>query len=325
MIFRNPDYTPSEQNSKFETLIKDVKAFAKRIAPENKREAIDYIEQNLSVIICDKDRTHKCFFNGKLRDQKLREIAHCFWTDVNIQEMSGNQGIALFEGANGEIVAHESLHTFSSEIGKLPEGGFFKNGTDYVELNTVKGKWGTYIGTDLNESVTDALASRFCGKIGPTSRAGYASQVLMADLLIGEKIENNFFVQNAYFGKIENFAEDFDTTIKTSKVKFSDYMDGFSVFGTKEDNQKSDNLLQAAIEYNLRKAKTEKDINQIYDFQKKVINYYKDGGIKTNFMEDDDFARMENLLTFADKMQKQSKSNLLAQKMLSLQTTRKEI
>lgn len=35
-------------------------------------------------------------------------------------------------------------------------------------------------------------------------------------------------------------------------------------------------------------------------------------------MEDNDFTRMENLLVFADKMQQQYKSNLIAQKMLAL-------
>ncbi len=242
-----------------------------------------------------------------------------------MQEMSSKRGIVLFENANDETIAHEALHAFSSEIGKIPDGGFFRTGTSYMEVNTVVRRWVKIIGDDLNEATTDALATRFCGKIGPTSRAGYASQVLMADLLIGENIEENSFIQNAYFGKAETFAEDFDKTVKTSNVKFADYLNGFRVLGTPEDNQKSDKLLQAAIEYNLRKANTEKDINQVYDFQKKVINYYKDGGPKTNFMDDDDFVRMENLLAFADKMQKQCKSNLIAQKMLSQQNTHKEI
>lgn len=63
------------------------------------------------------------------------------------------------------------------------------------------------------------------------SCARYVSQVLMADLLIGENIENNFFVQNTYFGKAENFDEDFNKTIKTSNVKFSDYLDGLEFWG----------------------------------------------------------------------------------------------
>ena len=50
--------------------------------------------------------------------------------------------------------------------------------------------------------------------------------------------------------------------------------------GTTEDNQKSDKLLQTAIEYNLRKVNTEKDINQVCDFQKKLLIITKMGGPK---------------------------------------------
>ena len=38
MIFRKTDYTPSEPNTKFESLIKDVKAFAQKIAPKDKKK-----------------------------------------------------------------------------------------------------------------------------------------------------------------------------------------------------------------------------------------------------------------------------------------------
>ena len=58
----------------------------KKLLQKIKKKAIDDIEQNLSVIICDNTRTHKYIFNGKLKDEKLREAAHCFWTDVDMQE-----------------------------------------------------------------------------------------------------------------------------------------------------------------------------------------------------------------------------------------------
>lgn len=82
--------------------------------------------------------------------------------------------------------------------------------------------------------------------------------------------------------------------------------------------------MRGAVEYNLRKAKTFEEIDSVYGFQQKVINIYKNGGLYTNFMENDDINRMNNLLKFADNMQKQCKTNLNTQKM-AIKSTLNEI
>lgn len=142
--------------------------------------------------------------------------------------------------ASCHVITHEVLHAFSSDSGITDSGnGFIKVGARYCEEDK-EGNITVNIGNDLNESITDALASRTLGRVGPGIDAGYASQVIIADLLIGETVGNNAFIQGVYLGEGNRFAEDFDKTIKTSKVKFSQYMQNFKVIGSEEDTRKSD-------------------------------------------------------------------------------------
>ena len=325
MIFRNPDHTETQEDIRIAEILESARDFAQKIAPEDSRIKIDQIYNDLSVVLC-KNRVFKCIHNGHLVDTEFSSVrggipagAVMFWDNFDSKKCTSNLGIAIFPTSGAHIITHEALHAFSSDIGKTKNGGeFMKVGSKYTECDD-KGDIIVKTSVDLNESITDALASRSQGHIGPSSGAGYAQQLIMADLLMGEKVENNFFIQDVYFGRGEKFAADFDKTVKTSKVKFAGYLQDFRVLGSEEENQKSDELLKGAVEYNLRKAQTAEEIDKVYAFQQRVINLYKDGGITTNFMEDEDIARMENLLKFADKMQKQCKSNLVAQRMAAQQ------
>ena len=319
MIFRKPDHSETQEDAKIAEILKSAKNFARKVAPDNWQENIEKIYTDLTVVLCDGNRTFKAFQDGKLIDTKFSAAAVKFWENIDTKEYTTTQGIAIFPTASSHVITHEVLHAFSSDAGKTENGGgYIKVGSKYAEFDK-DGNIVSRTNEDLNETITDALASRAYGRIGPGTNAGYASQVIIADLLIGENIEDNAFIQDVYFGKSEKFAEDFDKTVKASKVKFADYLQGFKVLGSEEDNLKSDELLKGAIEYNLRKATTAEEIDNVYTFQQKIINFYKDGGITTNFMEDEDIARMKNLLKFADKMQKQCKSNLVAQKMVTKQ------
>ncbi|MBQ8465796.1 MAG: hypothetical protein IJ545_07295 [Alphaproteobacteria bacterium] len=319
MIFRKPDHSETQEDAQITEIIKSAKYFAQKIAPDNWKENVEKIYNELTVVLCDGNRTFKALQDGKLKDIKFSAAAVKFWENIDTNEYTTSQGIAILPKASPHVITHESLHAFSSDAGKTDDGGgYIKVGSKYAEFDR-EGSIVKRTNDDLNETITDALTSRALGRIGPNAGASYASQVIMADLLMGEKLEDNAFIQDVYFGKSEKFAEDFDKTIKASKVKFADYLQGFKILGSEEDNKKSDKLLKGAVEYNLRKAKTAEEIDHIYAFQQKIINFYKDGGITTNFMEDEDISRMENLLKFADKMQKQCKSNLVAQQMIEKQ------
>lgn len=319
MIFRKPDHSETQEDAKIAEILKSAKNFAQKIAPDNWKEKIEKIYTDLTVVLCDGNRTFKALQDGKLKETEFSAAAVRFWENIDTKEYTTTQGIAIFPTASSHVITHEALHAFSSDAGKTENGGgYIKVGSKYAEFDK-NGNIVARTNDDLNETITDALASRAHGRIGPGTNAGYVSQVIMADLLIGEKIEDNAFIQDVYFGKSEKFAEDFDKTIKASKVKFADYLQGFKVLGSEEDNQKSDEMLKGAVEYNLRKAQTTEEIDEVHAFQQKVINFYKDGGITTNFMEKEDIDRMENLLKFADEMQKQCKSNLVAQNFVTKQ------
>ena len=319
MIFRKPDHSETQEDVKIAEILKSAKNFAQKIAPDNRKDNIEKIYTDLTVVLCDGNRAFKALQDGKLKETKFSAAAVKFWENIDTKEYTTTQGIAIFPTASSHVITHESLHAFSSDAGKTENGGgYIKVGSRYAEFDK-NGNIVARTNEDLNEAITDALASRAHGRIGPGTNAGYVSQVIMADLLIGEKIEDNAFIQDVYFGKSEKFAEDFDKTIKTSKVKFADYLQGFKVLGSEEDNQKSDEMLKGVVEYNLRKAQTTEEIDEVHAFQQKVINFYKDGGITTNFIETEDIDRMENLLKFADKMQKQCKSNLVAQNFVTKQ------
>ncbi len=308
MIFRKQDYTPTEVNPQLEAKISKVQDFARKIAPDDWKAKIDSISENMTVIVCESGLIHKTMSNGKLKDVKLAAGAHKFFTDINEADYSTNQGVALRMGASDHVIAHEVLHAFSSETGKTENYGFIKTGAKYSKYDN-KGNTLISQGLDLNEAITDALASRFNGKIGPNAGCSYVSQVIMADLLMGENLENNNFIHDVYFGVSENFARDFNKTVQVADVNFQEYLNGFSVTGTEDNQKKADKLLKGAVEYNLRKAKTPEEIEKVFAFQTKVIDFYKNGGFDTGFIEDEEIARLEELTTFAEEMKKQCKSN----------------
>ena len=319
MIFRKPDHSETQEDAKIAEILKSAKNFAQKIAPDNWKEKIEKIYTDLTVVLCDANRTYKYLLDGELKETKFSASAAAvkFWENGDTKEYTTTQGIAILPTASSHVITHEALHAFSSDSGKTENGGrYIKVGSKYAEIDK-NDNIVAETNDDLNEAITDSLASRAYGRIAPGTHLGYGPQVIMADLLIGEKIEDNAFIQDVYFGKSEKFAEDFDKTIKTSKVKFADYLQGFKVFGSEEDVQKSDEMLKGVVEYNLRKAQTTEEIDEVHAFQQKVINFYKDGGI--SFIETEDIDRMENLLKFADKMQKQCKSNLVAQNFVTRQ------
>lgn len=319
MIFRKSDYSETQEDSKIAEIIKSAKEFAMKIAPDDCKENIEKRFNDLTVFLCDGSRTFKSRKDGKLMDRKFNAAAIAFFENIDTNSYITESGIAVLPYASSHVITHEALHAFSSETGKTENGGkYIKIGSKYMECDS-KEKVIKSHNEDLNEAITDALASRKHNIIGPNNGASYASQLIMADLLIGEDVKDNFFIQDVYFRKGGRFAEDFDRTIKASKTKFSDYLQGFKVIGNEEDCKKSDEMLKGAIEYRLRKAQTPAEIDKVYAFQQRVINLYKNGGIITQFMETEDIERMDSLLKFADKMQKQCKSNLVAQKLAKQQ------
>ena len=313
MIFRKSDHVETSEDTRIAEIIKSAKEFAVKIASDDCKEDIKERYDNLTVILCDGSRTFKSIKDGNLLDRSFNAAAIAFFENIDTNSYTTDPAIAVLSEANSHVITHEVLHAFSSETGKTENGGkYIKMGSHYIECDNEENVIKRH-NEDLNESITDALTSRAHGRIGPGTNAGYASQVIMADLLIGENVEDNFFIQDVYFRKGEKFTEDFDRIIKASNINFADYLQGFKVIGSEEDSQKSDEMLKGAVEYNLRKARTSEEIDKVYAFQQKVINLYKDGGITTNFMENEDISRMENLLAFADKIQKQCKNNLRVQ------------
>lgn len=310
MIFRKQDYTPVESDPQIEAKINEVKEFALKIAPDNWKEKINDIAQKMTVIVCENGSKHKVMHNGKLKDMNLSSAAgaHKFFTDVNDVDFSCNQGVAFRKNVSNHVIAHEVLHAFSSESGRVDGAGFVKTGASYTEEDG-NGQVKVRRGSDINEAITDALASRFRGKFGPnTEGASYVSQVIVADLLIGENVENNNFIHDVYFGKSENFIRDFNKTVKTADINFEDYLSGFKVIGTEDESKKSDKLLRGAIEYNLKKAQTVEEIESVFAFQTKVIDFYRNGELSTGFLEDEDVARLDKLKVFAGKMRNTCKS-----------------
>ncbi len=319
MIFRNPDHEETSKDTRIAEIIESAKEFAMKIAPDDCKENVEERYNNLTIFLCDGSRTFKSLKDGILVDRKFNAGAIAFFENINSKLCTTTSGIAVLPEASSHVITHESLHAFSSETGRMENGGkYIKMGSKYIEYDSEENIIKKY-NEDLNESITDALASRKHNLIGPNSGATYSSQLIMADLLIGENVEDNFFIQDVYFRKGERFAEDFDRTIKASKTKFSEYLQGFKVIGNEEDSKRSDEMLKGAVEYRLRKAQTSEEIDKIYAFQQKVINLYKNGGVTTQFMETEDIERMDSLLKFAGDMQKQCKSNLIAQKQFANQ------
>ena len=314
MIFRKPDYSETQEDTRIAEIIKQAREFAEKIAPDDCKENVEERYNNLTIFLCDGSRTFKSIKDGNLMDRKFNAAAIAFFENIDTNLYTTTSGIAVLPEASSHVITHEALHAFSSETGRAENGGkYIKVGSKYIECdskeNIVKKN-----NEDLNESITDALTSRKHNIIGPNSGPTYSSQVIMADLLIGESVEDNFFIQDVYFRNGERFAEDFDRTIKISKTKFSEYLQGFKVIGDDEDSKRSDEMLKGAVEYRLRKAQTPEEIDKVYTFQQNVINFYKNGAIHTGFMETEDIERMDGLLKFAGDMQKQCKSNLIAQK-----------
>ncbi|MBD5405966.1 hypothetical protein HDR59_05465 [bacterium] len=319
MIFRN-EFGICEEKPGIVKIIEFTKIFAQTIAPDNMKEKIDAIYENLTVVECDDNGCFSSFVDGHSKYNRLySSYGCCFFDNVNTKEYTATSSIALRLYSDRHVIKHEALHAFSSEYGKSKTGRFYdKCGASYSERDN-KQNIIIEIGNDLNEAITDALASRVDGSIGP-GYGYYGAQVLIGDLLIGETVDNNSFIQDVYFNNGHKFAEDFDRTITVSGVKFAEYLKDFRVvLGNAKDKENADKLLMGAIEYNLKKAKTSEDIDNVYNFQKRVINFYKDGGEKTHFTKDEDIARLENILEFAEKIQNQCKLNLMIQNTISNQ------
>lgn len=300
MIFRDSNYTPIANDQNIEEYLMELKGFAKNLAPNEWQTKIDDACQNLSIVTIDtKTRKHKRTVDGKLLDMTLSAAAHKFRDNINNKESSCTQAIAIHpNGASPHILAHEALHAFSDEIGKNETGGnFVKSGAHFVQTdeldNVVINR-----GLDLNESITDALASRFNKKIGPGSGAGYSDNVIIADLLMGENPEKNDFIKNVYWGNGESFTQDFNNTIKSADIKFEDYYKSFKIVQSPNASE----LLKGALEYGLRKAKTPKELDDTHAFQQEVLDFYRDGGFKTNFIENEDLELLEKSRMFSNKI-----------------------
>lgn len=308
----------------------DAYRFANRLMP-SKHNDFDETFDKLQVIVCRKDSDYKVdgkfydyrvFEDGKFYDYQIRGVQGQSVTCTNHRDdqIEAIETIAVFDRVPRQVVIHETLHALSTEVGKTEKGGeYIKKGASHNEYDN-KGNTVISKGHLLNETITDALASRAIGDIGPCRDGGYGYHVMMADLFIGENVENNFFIQDVYFGRGDNFADDFNKTLISSKVKFSDYEQDFSV-----TSDGSYELLKGVVEYNLRKASSSDEIDKTYAFQQKVINFYKSRGETIegkeilDAVDDSTICMMDNLLKFADKMQKQCKSNLVAQKMITKQ------
>lgn len=308
----------------------DAHRFANRLMP-SKHNDFDETFNKLQVIVCRKDSDYKVdgkfydyrvFEDGKFYDHQITGVQGQSVTCINHRDdqIEAIETIAVFDRVPRQAVIHETLHALSTEVGKTEKDGLYiKKGAYYKEYDSKEHEI-INKGNLLNETITDALASRAIGDIGPGRKGGYGYNVMMADLLIGEKIENNSLIQDVYFGNGNIFAEDFNKTLINSQVKFSDYEQDFYV-----ESDKSYELLKGAVEYNLRKASSSEEIDKVYAFQQKIINFYKSRGESIegekilDLVEDDTICMMDNLLKFADKMQKQCKSNLVAQKMITKQ------
>ena len=310
MIFRDSNHLPIENKQDTERLLNSVKEFAQRLAPAEWQEKIDNIYQNLTVVTFDIDtKTHKQKVDGELLEAKMfNAAAHKFRDNIDMEEYTCTQGIAIHpDGSSQHVIVHEALHAFSDEIGRNDDGCFIKCGAHFRQKDKSGAKLIVDRGSDLTESITDALASRFREKLGPNGGASYADNVIVADLLMGKNIENNLFLQNVHWGDGKEFTTDFNNTINSANVKFEDYYDNFRVVSS--DN--ASELLKGAIEYGLRKTETSANLEDVYSFQKEVLNLYKDGGVVTNFMDDENIEMIEDVAEFADKIKQEHKINLL--------------
>lgn len=320
MQFRKQDYTETSEDLRIAEAIREAHLFAKKLMP-SKQNDFDETFDKLQVLVCGTDKNYKVFEDGKFYDFKLWARGQSV-TCINHKDdkIESFETIAVFDTTERQAIIHETLHAFSAEVGKTEKDGLYiKKGAYYKEYDS-KGHEIINKGNLLNETITDALASRAIGDIGPGRNGGYGYHVMMADLFIGEKVENNFFIQDVYFGRGNKFAEDFNKTLISSQVKFSDYEQDFNV-----ESNESYELLKGVVEYNLRKASSADEIDKVYAFQQKVINFYKSRGETIegkeilDVVEDETTCMMDNLLKFAGKTQKQCKSNLVAQKMITKQ------
>lgn len=317
MQFRKQDYTETSEDPRVAEAIREAHRFCLKLAP-NMKEQFDDALSKFQVIVCGQDKNYKILFNDKFYDFKLTAQGEST-TCIKKGEEGSFETIAVYDTTSKQAIIHETLHAFSAKMGKTEQGGlYFKKGAKYTEYDK-EGKESER-GHLLNETITDALASRAIGDIGPSRKGGYGYNVMMADLLIGEKIENNSLIQDVYFGNGNIFAENFNKTLINSQVKFSDYEQDFDV-----ESDKSYELLKGAVEYNLRKASSSEEIDKVYAFQQKIINFYKSRGESIEGekildpVEDETTCMMDNLLNIADKMQKQCKSNLVAQRIATKQ------
>ena len=317
MQFRKQDYTETSENPRIAEAIHEAHLFAKKLVPDMQEQFDDALSK-FQVIVCGENRNYKVLFYDKFYDFKLTAQGEST-TCVKKDEDGTFETIAVFDTSSKQAIIHEALHSFSAKMDKTGQGVlYFKKGACYREYD--KEGHETIRGDLLNETITDALASRAIGGIGPSRKGGYNYNVMMADLLIGENVENNSLIKDVYFGNGNTFADDFNKTLISSRVKFPEYEEDFDV-----ESDKSYELLKGAIEYNLRKASSSAEIDKVYAFQQKIINFYKSRGETIEGekilspVENETISAMNNLLNFADKIQKQCKINLVAQKLVTKQ------
>ena len=289
MNFRDCEYNIIENSDDNKKIINNIYDFTLGIAPKDSHKKIEKSYEELDVVMISSiTGCYPKVADGEIKKIKTNAGGLAFFNNVNNAEGTATTAIAIRKNSSTHVIAHEMLHVLSSEI---TEKGT-KRGTHIREYNN-KDEQVLDTGLNLNESITDALASRFNGKFGSGTGAGYGTDVIVADLLMGENLENNKFLQNVYWEDGKNFTEDFNNTVTLSNIKFEDFYNPFKIMYT--DN--TSDLLMGAVEYKLKKAKTVDELNNVAKFQKETINLYKD-----DLMEIENIELLGNVQSFADSI-----------------------
>jgi hypothetical protein len=324
MQFRDHNYNLIESDAEIVDLVTRVKDFMKRIAPRDCHEHIEENYRDLTVVFHDaKTRRYHTLYEGNYPPRKKKCAGNLqrryMPKNVNGQRVSNEQylpvrtitGVIAIAPITAEnktrtfkTVVHECIHAFSHFWGKHPRGHYFQCGCRFLiereDERTVYSR-----GVALNECVTDLLCCHFGAIKYDESNTSYAKNFIVSDMLIGENIENNAFLQGVFFGDGKVFGEEINASFKRNGLGVR-YRDMLGKFDAVKGNTKAYDIVKGIILYRLDKALETDELDKEIAFQRLAAERFITD-IAGFYMSPEEYEHRSGLLQFIKRAHSERK------------------